>query len=70
MPVTERSCASGPREQKPEALKVGGYSLNGNVHENYIQVEMLSSIQHFISDVVVAVFSGTAGMLPLDELDG
>lgn len=69
MPVTERSCASGPREQKPEALKVGGYSLNGNVHENYIQVEM-SSIQHFIPDAVVAVFFGTAGMLPLGELDG
>jgi hypothetical protein len=70
MPVTERSCASGPREQKPEALNVGGYSSNGNVHENYIQLEMLSSIQHFISDAVIAVFVSTAGMLPLDELDG
>ena len=44
MPVTQRSCVFGPREQKPGTLKEGGYSLSGNVHENDIQFEMLSSI--------------------------
>lgn len=49
MPVTQRSCASGTYETKPETLKVGGYSSNGNVHENDIHREMLSSILHFLA---------------------
>jgi hypothetical protein len=67
MPVTHCSCASGLREQEPEALKVGGYSSNGNVHENYIQYEGLSSIarlssNHLDMDIAeILVLSKTGG---------
>lgn len=57
MPVTQRSYVSGPREKEPETLKLGGYSSCGNVHENYIQGEMLSSILHFSANPLL---TGTA----------
>ncbi len=66
MPVTQRSCASGACEKKPETLKVGGYSSNGNVHENYIQREMLSSILHFSAN---QLFMDATEMLLERELD-
>lgn len=66
MLVTQRSCASKPCEKKPETLKVGGYSSNGNVHENYIQREMLSSILHFSAN---RLLTDAAEMLLERELD-
>lgn len=66
MPVTQRSYVSGPREKEPETLKLGGYSSCGNVHENYIQGEMLSSILHFSAN---QLFRDGMEMLPERELN-
>ena len=67
MLVTQRSCDPNRCEKKPETLKVRGYSSNGNVHENYIQREMLSSILQCFS--ANRLLTDSAEMLLERELD-